>query len=253
MCACASGTRSRTLHAPTTASALNSCRLRLLYTVRQPHPLSLVSNVHCLWSVVCGVWCVLCVLCAVLCVLWCVCCGVCAVVCALWFVCCGRCAVCCVCDVVSLLFLRRPYWLGGSLAASAEEFLDAIKDVPNFHGMKCTPCPPCLCSVAVYAFLLAVLPAVLGGCARVSSCCATLLCGVVWLCGRWRCIQEQARVWATCAYRCSDTFRWPSLSPSPNTHHTSTAYTCALAWWCTDTTPDMFTFQQIKYSVNQTL
>jgi len=31
-----------------------------------------------------------------------------------------------------------PYWLGGSLAASAQEFLDAVKDVPNFHGMKYT-------------------------------------------------------------------------------------------------------------------
>lgn len=29
-----------------------------------------------------------------------------------------------------------PYWLGGSLAASAREFLDAMKDVPNFKGMK---------------------------------------------------------------------------------------------------------------------
>jgi dihydrodipicolinate synthase/N-acetylneuraminate lyase len=29
-----------------------------------------------------------------------------------------------------------PYWLGGSLAASAPEFLAAMKDVPNFKGMK---------------------------------------------------------------------------------------------------------------------
>jgi len=31
-----------------------------------------------------------------------------------------------------------PYWLGGSLAASAPEFLKAMAEVPNFKGMKYT-------------------------------------------------------------------------------------------------------------------